>query len=57
MELANVGQYKRSFGELAGKLDEIKVKKDNYGVDIIAITETWCTSSIPDGSLSPSKYT
>ena len=36
-------------GELAGKLDEIKVIKDNYGVDVIAITETWCTSSIPDG--------
>ena len=32
-------------GELAGKLDEIKVMKDNYGVDVIAIT--WYTSNIP----------
>ena len=31
-------------GELAGKLDEIKVMKDNYGVDVIAIIET---SNIP----------
>ena len=31
-------------GELAGKLDEIKVMKDNYGVDVIAIT--WYTSNI-----------
>ena len=39
-------------GALAGKLDDIKVIKDNYFVDIIAITETWCTSSIPDGPVS-----
>ena len=38
-------------GALAGKLDEIKVIKVNYGVDVIAITETWCTSCIPDGPL------
>ena len=39
-------------GALASKIDEIKVIKDNYGMDVLAITEIWCTSSIPDGSLS-----
>ena len=36
-------------GALASKIDEIKVIKDNYGVDVLAVTETWCTSRIPDG--------
>ena len=39
-------------GALANKIDEIKVIKDNYGVDVLAVTETWCTSRMPDGSLS-----
>ena len=39
-------------GALASKIDEIKVIKDNYGADVLAVTETWCTSRIPDGSLS-----
>ena len=39
-------------GALASKIDEIKVIKDNYGVDVLAVTETWCTCRIPDGSLS-----
>ena len=39
-------------GALASKIDEIKVIKDNYGVDVLAVTETWCTSRIPDSSLS-----
>ena len=38
-------------GKLAGKLDKIKVVKDNYGVDVIAITETWYTSCTPGGPL------
>ena len=43
-------------GALASKIDEIKVIKDNYGVDVLAGTETWCTSRIPDGSLSLSGF-
>jgi len=38
-------------GALAGKLNEIKVIKENVGVGVIAITETVCTSNIPDGPL------
>ena len=34
---------------LAWKLDEIKVVKDNYNVDVIVITKTWCSSNIPLG--------
>ena len=44
-------------GSLTGKLDDIKVIKDNYGVDVNAITETWCTSNISDGPLSLSGLT
>ena len=36
-------------GARAGKLDEVKAIKDNCGVDVIAITISWCTSSAPDG--------
>ena len=32
-------------GELANKLDEIKVITENHGVYVIAITKTRCTSS------------
>ena len=39
-------------GALACKVDEIKIIKDNYGVGVLAVTETWYTSRIPDGSLS-----
>ena len=43
-------------GALASKLDEIKITKDDFGMDVLAITETWCTSSIPDRSLTLSGF-
>ena len=52
---ANDGQYKCSWS--AGwQIGRDQVIKDNYGVDVIAITETWCTSCIPDGPLSLSGF-
>ena len=39
-------------GALASKIVEIKVIKDNYGADFLAVTETWCTSRIPDGKMA-----
>ena len=43
-------------GALASKLDEIKVTKDDFGADVLAITETCCTSNILDGSLTLSGF-
>ena len=39
-------------GAMTSKLDEIKVTKDDFGADVLAISETWCTSNIPDGSFT-----
>ena len=43
-------------GALASQLDEIKVTNDDFDADVLAITETWCTSNIPDGSLTLSGF-
>ena len=43
------------FAALACKLKEIEVIKDNYGMDVIAITETWYSTRIPNGPLTLSR--
>ena len=43
-------------GALASKLDETKVINDDYGADVLAITDTWCTSNTPQGSFTLSAF-
>lgn len=44
-------------GGLASKLDEVSALcKDNH-VDIACITETWCSSKVPDAAVTLSGYT
>ena len=44
-------------GALSNKIPEIKKVCDDFNTDIICITETWCTSLVPDETINISGYT
>ena len=44
-------------GALSCKLDEIHTVAKRYATDIVCITETWCSASVPDAALRMPSYT
>ena len=44
-------------GALCGKLDEIYVLAKQYNIDIICLTETWCSNKMSDETMQLSGYT
>ena len=44
-------------GGLAAKLDEVSVTLQDNHVDIVCITETWCSNKVPDAAISLADWT